>query len=88
MLSLLQQYPDFIGDIVYAIGHTHVSHIDRKSLVPALTRKSRALAKLRGNDDTHMDLEPKLLLVLGIGALEVSDWLSCPVLRLGVGSPL
>lgn len=73
VLALLQQYPDIIGDMVFALGHTHVSHIDSKSVVPALTRKSRALAKLRSSHIAQKDIEPKLLLALGLGALEVSS---------------
>ncbi|CAK7210058.1 hypothetical protein SBRCBS47491_000642 [Sporothrix bragantina] len=73
VVTLLQQYPEILGDVVVAIGHTLVARSSGTSVVPALTRKSRALARLRNSQTTNMDIEPQLLLILCIGALELID---------------
>jgi hypothetical protein len=72
VLHLLQKYPDSIGDILFAIGYSHMSQLHSTSIVPTLTRKSRTLARLRSYEDVVNDIEPILMLAIGLSALAVS----------------
>ncbi|KAH8885472.1 hypothetical protein GQ53DRAFT_810163, partial [Thozetella sp. PMI_491] len=73
VMLLLQQHPATTGDVLSAIGYMHLSQTSPASVTPALSKKSRLLATLRATEVSGNEIEPILLLALGLCALELLD---------------
>ncbi|GAD97581.1 predicted protein [Paecilomyces variotii No. 5] len=70
-LTIFQVYPEAIGSTLSAIGQTYVDIHQTGSSVSFLSKRARALAKLR--DITSNEAEQLISVVLGLAAIELLD---------------
>lgn len=70
-LLVLNQDPQAVSDTLCCIGHLYLQRSGHGSIVPALDRKGRALARLQKLTDLKHDLEQTVLLLLGLCAMDV-----------------
>lgn len=70
-LMILQEYPEAFGNTLSAIGQAYVDTDRTSSSVSFLSKRARALAKLRDIRDPAEELELLASVVLGLTAVEV-----------------
>jgi hypothetical protein len=73
VLRILQHSPTAIGDSLSGIGQVYLSKNQQSSVVSVLDRRARILASLRDMQVSGYDLEPQVMLLLSLSAMELVD---------------
>ncbi|EXJ92112.1 hypothetical protein A1O3_00662 [Capronia epimyces CBS 606.96] len=72
-LLLLNHDPQVVSDTLCCIGQVYIQQSSNGSMVPALDRKGRALARLQKLANLKHSLEQTVLLLLGLCAMDLID---------------